>query len=521
MKILELFSGYGTASHALKRLGIDYELVGYSDIDKFANQCFKQNHCPNDSEDKLRLGDITKIDINSLPDFDLLTGGTPCVLPGTLITTQRGLIPIEEVLVGDKVLTHKNRWRNVLKTMNQMSNHYYEVKIQGSPSIQITEEHPFYCKKMVRVWNKDDRTNKRVLSNPEWINTKDLRQDDFVGFGTFSDKYTSNEKNLTDKECWLLGRYVADGYIGNNKRKGRKNSFNHKVIFCIGKSKQEEFLEKSKDSYNFCISNERTSYKNILINERFMNLCKECGCGAKNKKVPFFILNLPKSKLKLFFDGYMSGDGCYTNNYFSATSISKVLIYQLGQIVHRLYQTPYNISYCKRPKTTVIEGRTVNQNDTWSLHFNKEKHKQDNGIFEDRNMWGRFVSKDRVEGDIRVYNLEIEEDNSYVANNLILHNCQDFSVAGKGKGLFNEDGTPTRSGLLFEYVKILEAKKPKYFMWENVKGVITQKHKEAFIMFLEKLCSIGYEIDFKLLNTKDYGIPQNRERVFVVGRRIC
>jgi DNA (cytosine-5)-methyltransferase 1 len=176
MKILELFSGMGTTTFALKRLGIDYELIGYSDIDKFANQCFKQNHCPNDTEDKLRLGDITKIDINSLPDFDLLTGGTP---------------------------------------------------------------------------------------------------------------------------------------------------------------------------------------------------------------------------------------------------------------------------------------------------------------------------------------------------------CQDFSVAGKGKGLFNEDGTPTRSGLLFEYVKILEAKKPKYFMWENVKGVITQKHKEAFIMFLEKLCSIGYEIDFKLLNTKDYGIPQNRERVFVVGRRIC
>jgi DNA (cytosine-5)-methyltransferase 1 len=78
MKILELFSGYGTASFALKRLGIDYKLVGYSDIDKYANQCFKQNHCPNDFNDILRLGDITKVNPHSITDFDLLTGGFPC-----------------------------------------------------------------------------------------------------------------------------------------------------------------------------------------------------------------------------------------------------------------------------------------------------------------------------------------------------------------------------------------------------------------------------------------------------------
>ena len=78
VKILELFSGYGTASFALKRIGMDYELVGYSDIDKYANQCFKQNHCPDDKDDKLRLGDVTKINPEEIEDFDLLTGGFPC-----------------------------------------------------------------------------------------------------------------------------------------------------------------------------------------------------------------------------------------------------------------------------------------------------------------------------------------------------------------------------------------------------------------------------------------------------------
>ena len=76
MKILELFSGYGTASFALKQLGIDYELVGYSDIDKYANQCFRQNHCPVDMDRE--LGDVKEIDPNRLDDFDLLTGGFPC-----------------------------------------------------------------------------------------------------------------------------------------------------------------------------------------------------------------------------------------------------------------------------------------------------------------------------------------------------------------------------------------------------------------------------------------------------------
>ena len=72
MKHLELFSGYGTATFALKMLGVESKCVGYSDIDKYANQCFKQNH---EGEE---LGDVTKINPQDLEDFDLLTGGFPC-----------------------------------------------------------------------------------------------------------------------------------------------------------------------------------------------------------------------------------------------------------------------------------------------------------------------------------------------------------------------------------------------------------------------------------------------------------
>ena len=72
IKLFETFAGYGGASFALKKAGIPFEVVGYSEIDKFAIQCYEQNH-----EGK-NFGDISKINPNDIPDFDLLTGGFPC-----------------------------------------------------------------------------------------------------------------------------------------------------------------------------------------------------------------------------------------------------------------------------------------------------------------------------------------------------------------------------------------------------------------------------------------------------------
>lgn len=101
--------------------------------------------------------------------------------------------------------------------------------------------------------------------------------------------------------------------------------------------------------------------------------------------------------------------------------------------------------------------------------------------------------------------------------------CQDFSLAGKREGIFDKDGKPTRSGLIFEFVRILKAKQPKYFLWENVQGVLSAKDKVTgdyqFDFILELFSEAGYDVDFRLLNSKDYGIPQSRSRVWVIGVR--
>lgn len=93
--------------------------------------------------------------------------------------------------------------------------------------------------------------------------------------------------------------------------------------------------------------------------------------------------------------------------------------------------------------------------------------------------------------------------------------CQDLSSAGLQKGL--EEGSGTRSGLLWECRKIIDAKRPKYLLLENVKNLVGKKHKDNFDKWIAYLDSMGYNTYWKVLNGKDYGVPQNRERVFAVS----
>ena len=91
--------------------------------------------------------------------------------------------------------------------------------------------------------------------------------------------------------------------------------------------------------------------------------------------------------------------------------------------------------------------------------------------------------------------------------------CQDLSVAGKQAGLCKG----TRSGLLYECEKVIEAKKPKYLLLENVKNLVGKKFKPQFEEWLSYLENLGYTNYWQVLNAKNYGVPQNRERVFVVS----
>lgn len=114
--------------------------------------------------------------------------------------------------------------------------------------------------------------------------------------------------------------------------------------------------------------------------------------------------------------------------------------------------------------------------------------------------------------DITKWDKDIEVD-------LIMHGspCQDFSIAGKQAG--GDKGSGTRSSLMYETLRIAEKLKPKYVIWENVKNLLSKKHIYNWECYCNRMNELGYNNWCKVMNAKDYGVPQNRERVFTVSIR--
>lgn len=125
------------------------------------------------------------------------------------------------------------------------------------------------------------------------------------------------------------------------------------------------------------------------------------------------------------------------------------------------------------------------------------------------------VSEELNLGDITtVDTFELSNDIDFVCHG---SPCQDFSIAGKQAGGDKDSGT--RSSLMYETLRIVEATRPKIVLWENVKNVLSKKHIHNFDAYRARLKDFGYNSYYKVLNAKDFGIPQNRERIFVISIR--
>lgn len=521
IKLLELCAGYGSQALALKNLGIDV----YSEIaefDKYASQAYMQLH----GETK-NYGDIYTIDETKLPYFDMITYSTPCFTEDSLVLTEkRGFQKIIDIQIGEKVITHDGNYKTVENVINNGKKKTVKIYGMGIDEIHTTPNHLFYVREKSHVWNNKTRSYTRVFSEPVWKQADSLKRTDYMGIPinkkseipewngitfVWSDGRKDRYKNqlsqyMNNKDFWwLIGRYIADGWFRNNGG----------IIIGCGKKKFVEMKEKCDSiGLNYNILEERTVIKFYYQLKELELFVQSFGKYAYGKKIPSFVMDLPVDLLNSFLNGYMSGDGCFTNGRFKATSVSRELIYGLAQCIAKVYKQPYSIYKTERPKTTVIEGRTVNQKDTYELCFKKEKRPQDKAFYEDGFIWFPVtkVEEDEIE---TVYDLTVEENHSFTVQGVIVHNCQDFSVAGKGKG--GDKGSGTRSSLLWECERIIRAVKPKYLLMENVKNLLSDKHRHNFNEWFKVLEGMGYTNYYKVLNAKDYGIPQNRERIFCVS----
>ena len=507
IRVFTAFSGYDSQCLALDRVkehfpNFDYELVGWAEIDKYAIQAHDALY-PQWAD--RNYGDISKIDWSQVPDFDLFTYSSPCFVAGTKVLTKLGYKNIENVRIGDEALTHNHIFKPITAIGSDGAKLIWQIKPMGAFAIRCTKNHPFLIRRRLRKWNNATRRWVYVFTDPYKSKVEDFIGGEYVGIPILPTIYHTE---YNDEILWLVGRYIADGHLRDNE-----------LIISVGKDKLSQFdnislphrvHKHSNSCYRVVFSRSTPIYSAV----------KELtNCGkAINKVFDTKCLFFDKECVRVILEGYMSGDGCYIEKTHShqATTISKDLANQLVLMVQKVYGVGAKVYETKRPKKHIIQGREVNQHDTYTIRY--QLHNDKKTWFNDgRFIWYPIKSVENTHQVEVIYNITVEDDHTYTANNITCFNCQDFSNVGLQKG--GEEGSGTRSSLLWECRRAIVAKRPKYLLLENVKALASKKFLPLFNKWIKSLEDYGYYNTWQVLNAKDYGVPQNRERVFLVS--IC
>lgn len=534
LRVVTLCSGYDSQCLALKYAGIPFELVAWAEFDP-------ESKAPLDKQPAViahnalfpeyadrNLGDMTKIDWNTVPDFDMLFYSTPCFVAGTLVLTTNGYKRIEDVKAGDLVLTHTNEYKPVVTPMvKEYVGKMIHIKAMAHDGIDCTPEHPFLIRRRYREWNNGTRRWKRLFKEPEWVEAKDLSKDTYLGvainqkselpkWGGTILHYGGNNvesnglEKLLDKELfwYLMGRYVGDGWT-------REDGTHYSVAVCCGGRNRDALVDAIRAcGFKPTITKERGVERFTIYSKELVEFVRRFGKYAHGKRIDAETMSLPVALLERFLIGYEHSDGCKNGKYIQFSSVSKELAYGICQCIAKVYHRPYKIYRCDMPNKTVIEGRVVNQRDFYMFSF-KEECKQDQAFYEDGYIWFPISEVSSYEWHGLVYNMEVETDNSYTANGTIVHNCQSISNAGLQHGFV--EGSGTRSSIIWNVRDAVKIKRPKYLILENVKAMISDKFVGMFNLWQEELLKFGYTNFPQVLNSRDYGVPQNRERIFLVS----
>ena len=162
MKVLPLFDGISVCQHALRSLSFPIEEYTASEIEPNAIKTTQRNY-----PTTIQAGSVVDLDFTKYKNLDLLTAGSPCFVAGTKIVTLDDFVSIENIKVGDYVLTHENRYRKVLAVGGKTSETII-IKAQGVKPTETTVEHPYYISTSSRKHIKVDgkSVNKRIFSAP-------------------------------------------------------------------------------------------------------------------------------------------------------------------------------------------------------------------------------------------------------------------------------------------------------------------------------------------------------------------
>jgi len=504
--MVDLFAGTGAFTHAFQSTG-QVECVFANDMVEASKKIYDANFTHT-----LTLENLNDVKVEDIPAHDILTGGFPCFVEGTRVLTNSGYKAIEKVEDSDLLFTHTGSFQRILnKQIKHGSLTLHSINTQYHPhTIQCTEEHPFYVRERVRTWNNDRRRYTYTFNNPEWLSASKLTENHFTGLVINTDSIIPFELNKPD-QWFMMGYFLGDGWIETK----------NKIRFAINTKDKEYVVNRISSVLNItdkkCSTGKSDKYG--CANLVWWNILKDFGKYSHGKKIPEWVQQAPVEFIKEFLLGYQTADGCINsssngikNHHIQYTTVSINIAYGIQRLYLKLGLL-CSISYHIMPPKCIIEGRIVNQMNTYKLRVTINRQRLSSSFIEDGYAWFKIktnISKNT--NPLTVYNFEVEHDNSYCVENTIVHNCQPFSIAGNQEG-FNDE----RSNVFWKILAIIDHHGPRCVVLENVKNLVSHDDGNTFQIIKQNLEDRGYHVMTKILDTSVItGVPQHRERIYIV-----
>jgi site-specific DNA-cytosine methylase len=530
--VIDAFAGGGGASTGF-RMAIGREVDVAINHNPVAIAMHEKNH----PSSKHYIEDVFHVD-----PFEACQGRRPkamwmspdCFPAGTLIFTKKGHVPIEEIKKGDEVLTHLGRWRAVTDVMLSKKE-LLQVRGQGHPGLLVSGEHPFY------VRERRPAGKPVSLDDPKWISAKNMGKN--MSWATpISIPRTEVPKvpfvqgrrlDVTKDLLWLAGRYVADGWtrIGcgraelvitcghhkTNLLRDRLSSWLPKSIEYKSGSNELSWMERDTATAHQFSTNSRGLVEWLRSNFGHRSECKV---------VPTWLFGLGKEEREAFLDGYLSGDGYINESAVSKTvessTVSKGLAIGIKMIAASLGFFP---RLYRSKNSSVIQGRKVNSKVIWKVRWRTEGVSRAGTEIDTLHSWSpvKEVTSTGIVSD--VFNISVEEDESYVADGIVVHNCKHFSRAKGGKP--RDKKIRALAWLAIRWARTVKPEiiflenVPEFKTWgpvDNDGNPIKEKAGKTFRLWMNTLKSLGYVIEHRELVAADYGAPTSRKRFYLIAR---
>lgn len=470
-------------------------------------------------------------------EVDLLWASPDCFPAGTLVLTEWGYRPIEDVRVGDMVLTHRGRWRPVTSVLSS-SKPTFEVRGHGHHGLRVSGEHPFWTrtrqKRRVRQSPSGPSRTETTWAEPRWTKANALMAGHYWACPIRLDPLAvpwivGRPLPLDERLWWLVGRYLADGWT-------RLTDHHAELVITCGRHEVESLrplLNRWPRAGRRAATGElawheretSTAYQFTASHRGLVGwLRSEFGHLAHGKTIPGWVYGMPAAHRRALLDGYISGDGWDRGDIVEATTVSKPLAFGIRTLAASLGHVP---AVYLRANSDVIQGRPVDARDAYHLrwrHHVDEAHAQHHS--DDLHLFTPIRAVGAPGQAEPVFNISVADDESYVAEGVVVHNCTHFSRAKGGKPRSKE----IRS-LAWVVVEWARDVAPRVICLENVREFrqwgpldendvpIKARAGETFREFVRALEGEGYVVEWRLLVAADYGAPTSRERLFLVARR--